>query len=218
MYRPVVFIVDDDPAIRRSLALWLGFRSLATRDFEGAEAFLETVDPQSQGCAIVDVQLGTMDGLQLQAVLKERRIELPLLFLTGHGDVPTARAALKGGAFEFLEKPVDNDRLLELVGAALAQDETRWQAQQQGQRLHERLERLTAREREVMEQVVAGRHNREIAQQMGISARTVEVYKARLMDKLDVRRVADLVRLAVTNSAAIGADAPGENPPRPGRP
>jgi len=197
MYRPIVYIVDDDPGIRRSLALWLGFRDLATREFDAAEAFLAAIGSQTQGCAIVDVQLGGMTGLQLQTRLAEAGVGLPLLFLTGHGDVPTARAALKAGAFDFLEKPVDNERLVDLVGAALREDERRWEAVREEERRRERLERLTPREREVMEQVVAGRHNREIAAQMGISARTVEVYKARLMDKLDVRRVADLVRFAM---------------------
>lgn len=214
MYRPTVYIVDDDPAVRRSLALWLGFRSLATRDFASAEPFLEAVDSGCQGCAIVDVRLEGMDGLQLQAQLRARNIALPLLFLTGHGDVATARAALKGGAFDFLEKPVDNDRLIELVGAALVEDEHRWQTALQIERLHERIARLTGREREVMDQVIAGRHNREIAAQMGISARTVEVYKARLMDKLDVRRIPDLVRLILQSAGGAAMETPArESPP-----
>jgi RNA polymerase sigma factor (sigma-70 family) len=196
-YRPIIHIVDDDPGVRRSLALWLGFRSHGTREHHSAEEFLSAVDPGCQGCAIVDVNLGGMNGLQLQARMAERGIALPVLFLTGFGDVPTARAALKAGAFDFLEKPVDNVRLVELVEAALRSDERRWESDRQAERLQERLDRLTPRERAVMEQVVAGRHNREIAADMGISARTVEVYKARLMDKLDVRRVADLVRFAI---------------------
>jgi RNA polymerase sigma factor (sigma-70 family) len=201
LYRPVIHIVDDDPGVRRSLALWLGFRDRVTREYDSAEGFLAAVDPDCQGCAIIDVHLGGMSGLQLQARMAEAGIPLPALFLTGHGDVPTARAALKAGAFDFLEKPVENDRLVELVEAALRSDERRWEAAQQAERVQERLDRLTPREREVMEQVVAGRHNREIAADMGISARTVEVYKARLMDKLDVRRVADLVRFAMKQPA-----------------
>ncbi len=211
IYRPVIHIVDDDPGMRRSLALWLGFRNRTTREYESAEAFLGAIDSGSHGCAIIDVRMGGMDGLQLQAKMAEQGVALPVLFLTGHGDVPTARAALKAGAFDFLEKPVDNDRLTELVEAALRSDERRWEAAQQVERARERLDRLTPREREVMEQVVAGRHNREIAQQMGISARTVEVYKARLMDKLDVRRVADLVRFALRGQPA-GAGSPGAHP------
>ncbi len=208
MYRPTVYIVDDDPGIRRSLALWLGFRDMATREFDAAESFLAAVGPDTQGCAIVDVHMGGMTGLQLQTRLAESGVGLPLVFLTGHGDVPTARAALKAGAFDFLEKPVDNDRLVDLVGAALREDERRWDAAREDDRRRERLERLTPREREVMEQVVAGRHNREIAAQMGISARTVEVYKARLMDKLDLRRVADLVRFAMRGPTAPASTLP----------
>jgi RNA polymerase sigma factor (sigma-70 family) len=196
-YRPVIHIVDDDPGVRRSIALWLGFRDLATREHDSAEHFLTAVGAGCHGCAIIDVRLGGMSGLQLQAKMAEGGIALPVLFLTGHGDVPTARSALKAGAFDFIEKPVDNSRLIELVEAALRLDERRWEGAQQTERVRERLDRLTPREREVMAQVVAGRHNREIAQEMGISARTVEVYKARLMDKLDVRRVADLVRFAM---------------------
>jgi len=207
LYRPVIHIVDDDPGVRRSLALWLGFRDRATREHPSAEDFLGAVDADCQGCAIIDVRLGGMSGLELQGRMAERAITLPVIFLTGHGDVPTARAALKGGAFDFLEKPIENDRLVELVEAAVRTDERRWEAAQQAGRLQERLARLTPREREVMEQVVAGRHNREIAVQMGISARTVEVYKARLMDKLDVRRVADLVRFAMRRETAPPADA-----------
>jgi len=210
MYRPTVYLVDDDPGVRRSLGLWLGFRSLATRDFSSAEDFLAAVDGNCQGCAIVDMRLGGMDGLQLQAQLARRGIGLPLLFLTGHGDVPTARAALKAGAFDFLEKPVDNDRLLELVGAALAQDEQRWQEVLHTEGLRLRMSRLTAREREVMAHVVAGRHNREIALLMNISARTVEVYKARLMDKLDIHRVPDLVRFVLTIDGTALLSPPGQ--------
>jgi len=202
MYHPIVYIVDDDAGVRRSMALWLGFRSLATRDFASAEPFLAAIDANCRGCVIVDLRMEGMDGLQLQQQLSARRIELPLLFLTGHGDVPSVRAALQAGAFDFLEKPIDNDRLVERVAAALALDESRWRAAQDVQRLQERIARLTAREREVMDQVVAGRHNREIAALLGISARTVEVYKARLMDKLDVHRVADLVRFVLHTQPA----------------
>ena len=122
---------------------------------------------------------------------------MPVIFVTGHGDAATARDALKAGALDFIEKPVDNERLVELVGTAMAKDAEQAQSRAQAERLAGRLQRLTQREREVMDQVVAGRHNREIAAELGISPRTVEVYKARLMDKLDVRRVADLVKLAL---------------------
>jgi two-component system response regulator FixJ len=195
MYQPLVHIVDDDASVRNSLALWLEFRGRAAREYPSAEAFLEAVDGTAQGCAIVDLQLGGMDGLALQAALGARSIALPLIFLTANGDVATARAALKAGAFDFLEKPVDRERLAGVIGEALMGDEERWNLRQAAQAVEQRLGRLTAREREVLEQVVAGLHNREIAVRLGISPRTVEVYKARFMDKLDVRRLPELVQL-----------------------
>lgn len=194
---PSVYIVDDDAGIRDSLSLWLGMRGLRCLAFESGERFLDAVQADWRGCVLIDLRLEGIDGLQLQARLAERQIALPVIFVTAHGDVGTARDALKAGAFDFVEKPVDNERLVELVTAAIAQDAEAAQRQSQVALLASRLERLTQREREVMEQVVAGRHNREIAADLGISPRTVEVYKARLMDKLDVRRVPDLVKLAI---------------------
>jgi FixJ family two-component response regulator len=146
---------------------------------------------------LIDLQLEGIDGLQLQASLAGRWITMPVIFVTGHGDVAAARDALKAGALDFIEKPVDNERLVELVKSAMAADAEAQQQREQAALLAGRLQRLTQREREVMAQVVAGRHNREIAADLGISPRTVEVYKSRLMDKLDVRRVADLVKLAL---------------------
>ena len=195
---PFVYIVDDEAAIRDSLALWLGMRGHRTQAFESAEAFLSAAQPDIRGCAIVDIRLSGIDGMQLHRRMKELGLTLPVLFVTGHGDVATARDALKAGAFDFIEKPINNDRLVELVEAALTADEQRADRDAQMQRLTERMQRLTERERQVMGLVVAGRHNREIAAELGISPRTVEVYKARLMDKLDVRRVPDLVKLALS--------------------
>lgn len=194
---PTAYLVDDDSAIRDSMSLWLGMRGIRCVAYESAEGFLSEVQPDWRGCVLIDLQLEGIDGLQLQAELAERNITMPLIFVTGHGDVSTTRDALKAGAMDFIEKPVDNERLIELVEAAMAKDAEAAQRQEQAALVAGRLQRLTQREREVMEQVVAGRHNREIAADLGISPRTVEVYKARLMDKLDVRRVADLVKLVV---------------------
>jgi RNA polymerase sigma factor (sigma-70 family) len=203
---PCVYIVDDEASIRDSLALWLGMRGHRTHGFESAEAFLATLRPDMRGCAIIDLRLSGMDGLQLQERMKAMGSALPVIFVTGHGDVSTARDALKAGAFDFIEKPVDNDRLVELVEAALTDDEHHASQDARLQQLHDRLQRLTDRERQVMELVVAGRHNREIAAELGISPRTVEVYKARLMDKLDVRRVPDLVKLALSTQNAASSE------------
>lgn len=194
---PAAYIVDDDAGIRGSLSLWLGMRGVRTLTYESAEAFLAAVQPEWRGCVLIDLRLSGMDGLQLQAALLELGVVMPVVFVTGHGDVGTARDALKAGAFDFIEKPVDNDRLVELVASAIAKDAEEAQRAAQAAATAGRLQRLTQRERQVMDYVVAGRHNREIAAELGISPRTVEVYKARLMDKLDVRRVADLVRLAI---------------------
>jgi RNA polymerase sigma factor (sigma-70 family) len=198
---PTAYLVDDDSAIRDSLALWLGMRGIRCVAYESAEAFLAAVQPESRGCVLIDLQLEGIDGLQLQARLAQRKVTMPIIFVTGHGDVAAARDALKAGALDFIEKPVDNERLVELVEAALTKDTAAAQRQEQAALVSGRLQRLTQREREVMEQVVAGRHNREIAVDLGISPRTVEVYKSRLMDKLDVRRVADLVKLALEAQA-----------------
>lgn len=203
-----VYIVDDDAAVRDSISLWLGMRGHPTQQFDSAEAFLEDARPGMRGCAIVDIKLSGMDGLALQRELAARGITLPVIFFTGHGDVTTARDALKEGAFDFIEKPVDNERLVELVRAALAEDAQRALREAHVRGTRERMQRLTRREHEVMTMVVAGKHNREIAADLGISPRTVEVYKARLMDKLDVRRVPDLVRLVLADeSRSNAADA-----------
>lgn len=198
---PATYLVDDDSAIRDSLSLWLGMRGIRCVAYESAEAFLAAAHPDWRGCVLIDLQLEGISGLQLQSELAERNITMPVIFVTGHGDVGAARDALKAGALDFIEKPVDNERLVELVGEAMARDAEAAQRQEQAALLAGRLQRLTQREREVMAQVVAGRHNREIAADLGISPRTVEVYKSRLMDKLDVRRVADLVKLALEAQA-----------------
>ena len=195
--RPSAYIVDDDSSIRDSLSLWLGMRGIPCHAFESAERFLDAVGPDWRGCVLIDLQLEGINGLQLQARLAERRVSMPVIFVTGHGDVGVARDALKAGAVDFIEKPVDNDRLVQVVAAAMVSDADQAQKRAEAALISSRLQRLTQREREVMERVVAGRHNREIAADLGISPRTVEVYKARLMDKLDIRRVADLVKLAV---------------------
>jgi FixJ family two-component response regulator len=194
---PIAHIVDDDSAVRDSLLLWLGMRGIRCQAYESAESFLDVARPDGRGCVLIDLRLEGIDGLQLQAELVARGITMPVIFVTGHGDVATARDALKAGAFDFIEKPVDNDRLVELVRSAMAQDAEQAERRSQAEAAAGRLQRLTRREREVMEQVVAGRHNREIAADLGISPRTVEVYKARLMDKLGVRRAADLVKLTL---------------------
>ena len=192
-----VFIVDDDAAVRDSLSLFLGLRGYDTRSFEGGADFLAAIDPAARGCVLLDLRMPGLDGLAVQAALAARGVPLPVIILTAHGDVASARASLKGGAFDFLEKPIDDALLSATVDAALGRDASARSASERSESLRQRAARLTRREREVLAAVVDGRHNREIAAELGISPRTVEVYKARLMDKLQIDRLAELIRLAL---------------------
>ncbi len=194
---PTVHIVDDDSAVRESLALLLGLRGYATRRYASAEEFLETIKPGTPGCVLLDLRMPGMSGLEAQAELASRAIRMPVIILTAHGDVASARQALKNGAFDFLEKPVDDKALSGTIDAALSADAEIQQRAGRTAAVKAQLERLTPRERQVLEAVVAGRHNREIAVDLEISVRTVEVYKARIMDKLQIERLPDLIRMAI---------------------
>jgi RNA polymerase sigma factor (sigma-70 family) len=192
-----IYIVDDDEAVRDSLAMLLGYRGWRVRAYAGAEAFLEDWRPDWRGCLLLDLRLGGMDGLALQQILAERGSLLPIVFLTGHGDVAQARQALKGGAVDFLEKPYTEEALLGAVNEAMARDAQAHARQERDAEIEARLARLTERERQVMALVVAGKPNREIAAELEISPRTVEVFKARMMEKMQARSVPELVRLAL---------------------
>jgi FixJ family two-component response regulator len=189
-----VFLIDDDPSIRDSLSLLLSLKGIRTQLFATAETFIETYRPEWHGCVLTDLRMPGMTGLELQAALLERRLEVPVVVLTAHGDVATARAALKNGAFDFLEKPIDDDMLLDVLRNALRVDGERRAAVTARATTDRRIERLTKREREILELIAAGHQNREIAAQLGISARTVEVHKARIMEKLECRSLAELMR------------------------
>jgi RNA polymerase sigma factor (sigma-70 family) len=195
-----VYIVDDDAAVRDSLELLLRLHGYAATSFASGEAFLAALDRRdlrAGGVVLLDLRLPGIGGAQVQAELTDRGVVWPIVMLTGHGDVASARNALKAGAIDFIEKPIQEKVLL----AALAHgaDRHREVDSMAARRadIERRLARLTPREREVLAMVVEGRHNREIAQVLGISPRTVEVYKARVMDKLDVDRLPDLIRLTL---------------------
>ena len=192
-----VYIVDDDASVRDALGLLLGIRGYRTAVFASGEAFLQAWRPHWAGCLLADVRMAGMDGLQLQQELRQRGALLPIIIVTGHGDVALARAAFKANASDFLEKPFDDAKLIAAIDEALARDQASRSAQRQRSRGAELLRALTPREREVMRLVVMGQHNREIGPALGISVRTVEVHKARLMDKLGVGNVADLVRISM---------------------
>lgn len=192
-----VFIIDDDASVRDALGLLLSLRGYRTTMFADAASFLGALRSEWQGCLLIDIRMPGMDGLALQRELTERRCTLPVIMITGHGDVASARDAFRAAAVDFLEKPLDEVRLVQAIEEALARQHKRHVEQHSQQEFARRLAALTPREREVLELVVAGRHNREIAEQLGISVRTVEVHKARMMSKLEVTTIPQLVRASL---------------------
>jgi FixJ family two-component response regulator len=192
-----VFIVEDDAAVRDSLGLLLGLQGFRTQSFRCAEDFLRIYQPSWAGCLLLDVRMPGMNGLELQESLRRQGLALPVIIMTAHGDITTVRTALKSGAVDFLEKPVDPAALLAAVRTALDADAARRRTALEAEGARQRLSVLTARERQVMELVAKGCHNREIAETLGISPRTVEVHKARVMEKLQVQSVPELVRIVL---------------------
>ena len=189
-----VFVIDDDASVRDSINLILSLKGMRTQLFPSAEDFLEAYRPEWRGCILTDLQMPGMSGLDLQQALHERGVLLPVVVLTAHGDVPTTRVAMKGGAFDFLEKPINDEVLLDVLKNAIREDIHRHAAESAEDALRSRLARLTPREREVLDLLVEGLSHREIAARLTISPRTVEVYKARMMEKLQCRSLAELIR------------------------
>ncbi|HEV8647350.1 MAG TPA: response regulator [Burkholderiales bacterium] len=202
--RLTVFVIDDDASVRDSVALMLGLAGYRTSVFADAEAFLAAWKEDWAGCAIADVRLPGQSGVELQDELRKRGIALPFVIITAHGDVPTARAAFRAQAVDFLEKPFDHVQLCAAIEMAFALEERRMQRQDSRRADTEKLDRLTSREREVLEHAARGLHAKEIAVALGISPRTVEVHKTRIMEKLDVRNVAELVRFAIAATPPDG--------------
>jgi RNA polymerase sigma factor (sigma-70 family) len=200
MGKPTVYIIDDDNDVRDALSLVLSLRGYATAVFGSAEDFLAAYRPEWRGCLLLDIKLGGTSGLDLQGTLLAQNSQLPIVIITGNGDVASARAALKAGATDYLEKPIDDEQLLDVVSTALEREARREMAKVTEADSDKRLSRLTRRERQVMDLVVVGRHNKEIADALGISPRTVEVYRTRVMEKLQVRNLAELIRFT------LGAD------------
>jgi len=189
-----IYLVDDDPAVRDALGLLLSLRGYRTALFADAAGFLETWSEHWSGCLLIDIRMPGMDGLTLQKTLRDRGCTLPVIIITGHGDVDSARTAFRSQAVDFLEKPLDEARLVAAIEEAFARRQHSSESRRRQHDYARRLATLTPREREVMELVIAGRHNREIAGQLAISVRTVEVHKARMMAKLQAQGTADLVR------------------------
>lgn len=197
----VVYVVDDDEAVRDSLQWLLEGASYKVQTFDSAERFLAGFDARAIACLVLDVRMPGMSGLELQEELINRKVELPIIFITGHGDVPMAVSTMKKGAADFIEKPFDQAKLKSLVERMLTQareDAGKRERERMNQAL---LARLTAREQQVLERIMAGRLNKQIADDLGISIKTVEAHRANIMDKLKANTVADLMRVALAGSA-----------------
>lgn len=194
---PTVYVVDDDASIRELLTWLMGSVALPVKTFANAQSFLESYERGASGCLILDLYMPGMSGLDLQQYLLDQHVDLPVIFLSGRGDVPMAVAAVRQGAVDFIEKPFDYKIVLARVHEALARDAARRAAQGDSHERQKRLEQLTQREREVMDLVVSGKTNRVIADQLCISVKTVETHRAHVMEKLAVTSVAELVQLAL---------------------
>ena len=194
---PIIFIVDDDAAMRDSLDILLKSQGHLVRSFESAVAFLASDAPSQTGCVLADVRMPQMDGLELQEKLKEQGSSLPVILMTGHGDVPLAVRAMKAGAIDFLEKPFEESDLAESIRRGLEHARAAGEADASARAAGERLMQLTERERQVLDLLVAGKPNKVIAHELSISPRTVEIHRARVMEKMCARSLADLVRMTL---------------------
>jgi FixJ family two-component response regulator len=192
-----VYVVDDDEAVRDSLQWLLEGKDYRVRCYESAEAFLSRYDPREVACLIADIRMGGMNGMELQARLVERQSPLPIMFITGHGDVPMAVESMKNGAMDFIQKPFQEPQLLDLVERMLERAREAFISSQQSASREALLAKLTGRESQVLERIVAGRLNKQIADDLGISIKTVEAHRANIMEKLSANTVADLLKVAL---------------------
>jgi len=194
---PTVFVVDDDQAMRNSLKWLIESIGMQVRTYSSADEFLSSYYPGRAGCLLLDVRMPGMSGLELQAYLAQQQSRLPVIIITGHGDVTMAVKAMKSGAVDFIEKPFHDEDLLSSIRNALDFDEKRRALQSQRAQIAARLAELTPREHQVMEMVTEGRANKEIAASLGVSAKTVEAHRARVMEKMRASSLAELVRMAL---------------------
>jgi len=192
-----VFVIDDDEAVRDSVSLLLESAGYRVRTYESGRLFLEEAASLPFGCAVIDVRMPDIDGLELQDALRARGIDIPIVIMTGHGDVPMAVRAMRAGAVDFVEKPFADHVILDSVKRALALARERQRQAAQLAAIRCRVEALTPREREVMDQLVLGHPNKVIAARLNISPRTVEIHRARVMEKMQARSLSELVRMAL---------------------
>jgi FixJ family two-component response regulator len=192
--KATVFVVDDDVSVRKALARAIQAADLNVKTFASARELLDQNPPEGPGCLVLDVHMPGVSGLDLQAELNSRDIRTPIIFITGHGDIPASVKALKGGAVDFLTKPFKASQLLEAIREALKKDERLQASRGQQAEVQRRIQTLTPREREVLGLVVKGLMNKQIAAELGAAERTIKVHRGRLMQKMQVQSVADLVR------------------------
>ncbi len=197
---PNVFIVDDDDEVRAAIGLLMESVGLEVRAYDSAQAFLDDFDPERPGCLVLDVRMRGMSGIELQTRLAAEPIHPPIVIITGHGDVPMAVRAVQAGAVDFLEKPFNDQALLDAVHRAFAVDARRRGHAMRLAEVNQRLERLTPREREILDQIVAGKRNKVIAADLHISQSTVEAHRAKVMDKLGARSLSELMRLMLKHA------------------
>ena len=201
----LVHIVDDEDSIRRSLDFLLRAAGFRTERWDAGDAFLNGADKAEPACVLLDVRMPGMDGLQVQAEMAARGYNLPVIVLTGHGDIATAVRAMRGGAIDFLEKPFREDRFLEVVRFALVCDEKSVRKSQELLRTQARLQSLSQRERQVLDGLVAGKANKMIAHELNISIRTVEIHRSNVMAKMEAKSLSELIRMALFLEVASGS-------------
>ena len=194
---PIVFVVDDDEAVRNSLRLLLKSVGLAASALPTAQEFLDTYRPNQPGCLVLDVRMPGMSGMELQQQLNIRGAVIPVIFISGHGDIPMAVEAMQQGAFDFLQKPFRDQDLIDRIQRALVKDQTNRAELKELARIQERLASLTPREREVLTLVASGKPNKVMAGDLGVSQRTVEIHRARVMEKMGASSLAQLVRMVM---------------------
>lgn len=193
---PTVFVIDDNPSVRTALERLISSVGFQVQTFESAQSFLNLASGLGPGCLILDIRMPFMSGLDLQNELASRKWEIPIVFLTGHGNIPLSVRAMKGGAVDFLEKPVDDQKLLDAICQALAKEKKTRLEKEERRKIREGLGRLTPREYEVFNLLLSGRPNKQIAYELGISEKTVKVHRSRVMEKTRAASLADLVRMA----------------------
>jgi two-component system response regulator FixJ len=193
-----IFLVDDNDAVRHALRLFLECRNFNVTDFPSAESLLASIRDNDSGVLVADLRMNGMSGLELQRTLKERGIDLPIIFITGHGNIQDSVIALKAGAKDFIEKPFENDVLLKSISQALQEEKTRTEVRATKVELARKFAKLTPREREVMHYIVEGVSNKHLAVLLGVSNRTIEVHRSRIMAKMGANSLPELVRMALS--------------------